>query len=73
MYELRSRPRPLQVLLGTHTMMVGRLTDGVGFVLPAGEAEEKLSQLLSCVIQNVAQHPDNRTMLYKVIEMQNTF
>ena len=56
-----------QVLLGTHTVLAGRLSGGVGFVLPAGKAEEKLAHLISCVIQNLSQHPDNRTLLYKVI------
>ena len=50
-------------------MLAGRLSGGVGFVLPAGKAEEKLAHLISCVIQNLSQHPDNRTLLYKVNEL----
>ena len=51
---------------GTNTMLYGRLAGGPGFVVPAGEAEEKLLHLCSSIIQNIATHPQNRTRLYKV-------
>ena len=55
----------MQVLLGTNTMLAGRLSGGSSFVLPAGEAEVKLAHLSSAVVGNVSLHPDNRTLLYK--------
>lgn len=36
------------------------------FVVAAGEAEEKLLHLCSCIIQNLSLHPQNRTRMYKV-------
>ena len=55
----------MQVLLGTNTMLAGRLSGGSSFVLPAREAEVKLAHLSSAVVGNVSLHPDNRTLLYK--------
>ncbi|GAX81636.1 hypothetical protein CEUSTIGMA_g9064.t1 [Chlamydomonas eustigma] len=57
--------RGLTVLLGTNTMFAGHISGGTGFVLPAGDAEEKLLFLCSSIIQNISLHPDNRTRLYK--------
>lgn len=57
---------PPQVLLGTNTVLSGRLSGGTSFVVPAGESEVKLLHLCSSIIQNIALHPQNRTRLYKV-------
>ncbi len=55
----------LMILLGTNSMLAGRLAGGANGVVPAGEAEEKLLHLCSSIIQNISLHPQNRTRLYK--------
>ena len=60
----------LMVLLGTNTMLYGRLSGASDFVMPPGEAEEKLLHLCSSIVQNISLHPQNRTRLYKVCTWQ---
>ena len=38
---------------------------GRAYLLPAGEADQKLLHLCGSIIQNISLHPDNRTRLYK--------
>ena len=38
---------------------------GWAYLLPAGEADQKLLHLCGSIIQNISLHPDNRTRLYK--------